>query len=654
ILLLSKLLTDNKSATMTDKQVDFAKTINASGTELLELINEILDLSKVEAGKMDVHPEGVSVREFMWRMEKMFAPMASQKNIELKLACTDNLPETMVTDRQRIEQIIKNLMSNALKFTQRGTVSLQIQRPAAGTAFMRQDMDPGSSLAFVVSDTGTGIPQDQQKVIFEAFQQADGSTSRRYGGTGLGLSISRELAKLLGGELHLESRVGAGSMFTLFLPEDFRMHERPAENKKPALEPTGENKKPPLDALMLIPDDRRTINFGDKTLLIIEDDPRFAKTLCELAQERAFKVLVAGNGETGLHFADYYKPSAIILDVGLPGIDGWTVLRRLKENPDTRHIPVHFISAADSTLDAMKMGAIGFFTKPVSMAMIDEAFEKIKGLISRQVKSLLIIEDDETQRMGIREMITSGDVHISEAASGGEALRLLRERPFDCIVLDLGLPDMAGIDLLARIKEDERLRTLPVIIYTGRELTTQERSIVNQYAEKIIIKGVHSADKLLDETALFLHRVEKDLPEEMRRIIRMTHDKEAAFIGKKILIVDDDMRNVYALSSVIEEKGMDVVIAKNGRECLAQLNDHKDVDLILMDIMMPEMDGYETTRAIRAKEGVKKLPIIALTAKAMRGDRDKCVAAGASDYLAKPVDIEKLLSMLRVWMYNNA
>jgi CheY-like chemotaxis protein/signal transduction histidine kinase len=664
ILVLSKLLGENGSHTMTEKQIDFAKTVHASGTELLELINEILDLSKIEAGKMEVRPEEVPLHSVLHRMRSTFDTIASQKGVALGIECDDDVTATLWTDRIRLEQILKNLLSNALKFTERGNVSLRIRRPTIGMTLSRKDLDPSGCVCFVVMDTGVGIAEDKQKVIFEAFQQADGSTSRKFGGTGLGLSISRELARLLGGEILLESAYGTGSTFTLVLPE---RHVSKVPSPEPINIPAGlKDISPPSPAIKVqkdadppdyipefLPDDRRNITPEDKVLLIIEDDLHFAKILADLANERDFKILVANSGEIGLHFADYFKPSAIILDIGLPGIDGWGVMARLKDNPETRHIPVHFISGSESNLDALRMGAIGFFKKPISLSMIDATFERISKMISRKVRNLLVIDDDRFQRMAIRELIGNGDVLITEAETGAQALEVIKGGSFDCIVLDLGLPDMPGIELLSRIRDSVGMSNLPVIIYTGKELTNQETSIIAQYAEKIIIKGAQSAEKLLDETTLFLHRVEKNLPEDKQRIIRMTHDKGQALSGKKIMIVDDDMRNVYALTGFLEDKGVIVVPAGDGVECVKRLDEHKDTDLILMDIMMPEMDGYETMKVIRNDSRYKDLPIIALTAKAMKGDRDKCIAAGASDYCAKPVETEKLLSMLRVWLYGS-
>ncbi len=654
ILLLSKMLAENKAGRLTQKQTEFARTINSSGTELMELINEILDLSKIESGKFEIHNEAISLKEFTRRMERHFKHLAQQKNIAFSITISPESPEEICTDRQRLEQIIKNLLSNAFKFTTEGQITLSVGRPAPQTRLPAGN-HPEKTIAFNVSDTGTGISVDNHKNIFEAFQQADGTTSRKYGGTGLGLAISRELAGRLGGDIHLESEPGQGSTFTLFLPENTRQ-----ENSAPApdtarqpivtMQPEPVQSKPSTEP-ELIPDDRKKISPGDKAILIVEDDPNFAKTLCELSRERDFRVLVAGDGETGLHFADYYRPSAVILDIDLPGMDGWEVMARLKENAETRHIPVHFISGYDKEIDARKMGAIGYITKPVTMSAIDTAFEKIESMLARKVKTLLVIEDNDPQRKSIVELIGDGDVKTTEAANGNDAYALLKKKAFDCMILDLGLPDISGVDFLKKIKDDDTIPYIPVIVYTGKELTGREESMINQYAEKLIIKGTKSAEKLINESTLFLHRIEQDLPLQKRRILQLMHDKETAFHNKTVLIVDDDMRNVYALSNVLEDKGIKTIVAKDGKDGLNRLKESDGVDLVLMDIMMPEMDGYEAMQNIRKDSAYRHLPVIALTAKAMAGDRKKCIEAGANDYLAKPVDTEKLLSMLRVWLY---
>ncbi len=665
ILLLSRLLADNKENTLSEKQQEYSKTIHLSGTELLELINEILDLSKVESGRMEIHLEQVDLSGMAHRLGRTFKPQAYNKDLEFLIDIAPDIPERMKTDGQRLEQIIKNLISNALKFTATGSIRLNIERPTAKIDLSVYNLSPETTLAFSVSDTGEGIAVEKQKLIFEAFQQADGTTSRKYGGSGLGLSISRELAKLLGGVIRLQSRPEKGSVFTVYLPDtiekEYSVEKRefspsgnlsspapePKENPQDKPKPMGD----PSQDKVFIPDDRNKLKPGDKIILIIEDDSRFAKTLSDLAREREYKVLVAGDGETGLHFADYYTPNAIILDIGLPGMDGWSVMDRLKEHPKTRHIPVHFISAHDKSVEARKMGAIGFITKPVTISLLDEAFERIEHLISGNIKKLLVVEDDEVQRQAMVELIGNGDVQTTQAASGKEALTLIRTQVFDCIIVDLGLPDVSGVEFLRRMKEDEAITEIPIIVYTGKELTHDEEAIINEYAEKIIIKGARSVEKLVDETTLFLHRVEADLPEEKRKMIRVLHDRESVFAGKKILVVDDDMRNVYAITNVLEEKGLEVLGAQNGQKGVAMIEKNPEIDLVLMDIMMPEMNGYKAMEIIRKDDRFRKLPIIALTAKAMKGDRKKCIEAGASDYLAKPVNIDKLLSMMRVWLY---
>ena len=697
ILILSQLFANNRDGNLSERQIDSAKAIHSAGSDLLTLINEILDLSKIEAGKVELMVENVPVDHIVGDLQRLFTNVAEDKGLDFRISVSGNAPQNITTDSQRLQQVLRNLLTNAFKFTHKGSVSLDIMRPApAGEGSDEQ------RIAFIVRDEGIGIAREKQEAIFQAFQQADGGTSRKYGGTGLGLSISRELVKLLGGTISLHSEEGKGSTFTVILPETYREQAEdgfsemaasiaatpPAAASAPATAAKDAGKdtaapqqravasqslecnpslnliavsgpgKPVPDKHVMPPcesgyleDDRKDIKPEARSLLIIEDNLEFARIMRDFARERGFKCLVAGDGETGLHYADYYKPSAIILDIGLPGIDGWTVMERLKDNPDLRHIPVHFMSAADSSLDAMRMGAIGYLTKPVSMEKIEETFAKLEHVISKPVSKLLLVEDDPIQRKSIQELIGNGDVHTTAVSTGAEAFRELENGGYDCMILDLGLEDMSGFDLLEQIRQSETSVRVPVIIYTGRDLTREEEKQLNRYAETIIIKGVKSPERLLDESALFLHRVEANLPEEKRRMLKQVHDKEAVLTNKTVLLVDDDMRNVFALSSLLEEKQMQVVIARNGQECLDKLKEGLRPNAVLMDIMMPVMDGYEAMREIRKQRAFAKLPIIALTAKAMKGDRSKCIEAGASDYLAKPVDTEKLLSMLRVWLY---
>ncbi|MEE4357161.1 MAG: response regulator [Desulfococcaceae bacterium] len=656
ILILSQLLADNKEKNLNRKQQEFAETIHSSGSDLLSLINDILDLSKVEAGKLDMVVEEMNLAELANDVRRTFEQVAVQKGLHLHVETEPNLPLTIQTDVKRVWQILKNLLSNAFKFTEKGGVTLRIFPPDAGTDF-QSDLHPDNALAFSVSDTGIGIPKEKQGLIFQAFQQVDGTTSRKYGGTGLGLSISKEFARALGGEIRLESEPDKGSSFTLYLPLRSEGHQKKIPGPEPASPPPAIQDRstampnPEESDHPFVKDDRRKIAKGDKSLLIIEDDPNFCRILLELAHEKNFKVLVAEDGETGLHFADYFHPSGIILDIGLPGIDGWQVMERLKENPETRHIPVHFISVNDNPLVALRMGAVGFITKPVSVEMLDDVFNRIENIVSRPVKKLLIVEDDEVQKKSMMQLIGNGDVESVAADSAQEAFRLLSEEHFDCMILDLGLGDMSGFELLAKIRKNKKFAHIPVIIYTGKDISKDEEKKLQKYADSIIIKGVRSPERLLDETSLFLHRVESELPKNQQQMLLTVHDKEDIFKDKKILIVDDDMRNVFALASVLEEKGMKILEARNGKESLEKLSRHPDTDLVIMDIMMPEMDGYEAIGRIRQDMRLNKLPIIAITAKAMKGDKNKCVEAGANDYLAKPVDTDKLLSLLRVWLY---
>jgi CheY-like chemotaxis protein len=659
ILLLSRLLSENKGKNLSTKQVEFSDTIYSSGNDLLNLINDVLDLSKVESGLLEINVSEVNLKKFADKISRNYEKIAEEKGIGFSVTIGEKVPEIIRSDPQRLEQIVKNLLSNAIKFTGQGSVALSIQRPNPESIFSQSQLLPENAVAFSVSDTGVGIKKEKQNIIFEAFQQEDGTTSRKYGGTGLGLSISRELAHCLKGEIGLESEQGQGSIFTLYLPEAMespykavsQAQHTPLPPSLPAVELKTESPSDPSAEFDRIRDDRKNIVAGDKCILIIEDDPKFAAIMTDLARERDFKVLVAGDGETGLHFADLYRPSAIILDIGLPGIDGWDVLSRLKDAPATRHIPVHLISASDQSGNAMKMGAIGYLTKPVSMENINRVFGKIEQIITRKVKKLLVVEDNEKQREAIVQLLEGQDIEITAVSTGAAAYEHLQAGPYQCMILGLMLPDMPGTELLDKVRGDERLSELPIIIYTGKVLSNEEKALLDSHSDKIILKDAHSPERLLDETTLFLHRVEADLPDEKKKLLKLVHDKESSLAGKSVLLVDDDMRNVFALTHILEDKGIKVLVAKNGREALSRLSERMDVDLVLMDIMMPVMDGYEAIQEIRKQGKYQKLPIIALTAKAMKGDRTKCIEVGASDYLAKPVDSSKLLSMLRVWLY---
>jgi CheY-like chemotaxis protein/GAF domain-containing protein/HAMP domain-containing protein len=666
ILILSRLLYENKKGNLDEKQVESAQTINSSGSDLLSLINEILDLSKIESGKMIINLDEMSLKQLPIYLKQNLQHVVEEKNLYLKVKLDEKLPEKIITDRQRVEQIIKNLMSNAIKFTHEGGVTVHVYKPTSTKNIKRHDLQVGKTIAIEVTDTGIGIPAAKQRQIFEAFQQVDGTTSRKFGGTGLGLSISRELARILRGEIHLESEEGKGSTFTLFLPEAISIEdinpnliEKQAvpiekEKTKAVTDQTAEIIKTPKKtkkSVNEIRDDRLDMKEGDKSILVIEDDQKFAKLLFDMTRENGFKCLIAGDGEAGLQLAMQYIPSAIILDVGLPRADGWMVMERLKNNPETRHIPVYFISGQDKKMEAMQMGAIGYLIKPVNMEEINNAFSKIETIISKNIKKLLVVEDDETMRKSILELIGNNDVTITATGKGEEALKLIHKEDFDCMVLDLGLSDISGFDLLKKINDDKGICDIPIIVYTGKDLTKKEDSVLHKYAKSIIIKGAKSPDRLLDEVSLFLHRVESNLPNDKKSHVQMQYDREEIFKGKKILIVDDDIRNIYAISSILGEKDMEIVTAENGKDALNALQKNSKIDLILMDIMMPEMDGYEAIGKIRQQAELKNVPIIALTAKAMKGDRQKCIDAGANDYLSKPVDVDKLLSLLRVWLY---
>ncbi len=634
MLILAQLLADNDEKNLTDKQREYAETIEDAGADLLTLINEILDLSKVEAGKIEVQPEDMLLTELVDTVEQKFSHVAEDRGLDFHIQLEEGLPPLLYTDGQRLKQIINNLLSNAFKFTNEGEISLMIQ-PASG-----------KTVAISVADTGIGIPKNKQQAIFEAFQQGDGSTSRHYGGTGLGLSISRELAKLLGGDLQLESEEGKGSTFTLYLPEKFELISESVEEPQAPTTLSETVTEEPASATQN-EDERDKLTPDDNVLLIIEDDRIFSSVLSDLAREKDFKYLLAEDGKTGLQLAEQYLPDAILLDVGLPQLDGWSVMERLKDKPETRHIPVHFISAYEQSQEAKQMGAIGYLHKPVNMEQLGESFKKIKDFLAKIVKNLLILVNKSEQGQKIIDLVSSENVETRLAQSNAEALQHLNKATFECIILDVD----EGFQLLEELYQDERLSQIPVIIYAERELSLDEKALLQRLGKRLTIKEVRSQARLLDEATLFLHQVESKLAPDKQKMLQNVHDKEAIFKDKKILLVDDDVRNVFALVSVLEEKRMEVIVGENGVEALALLEQETAIDLVLMDIMMPEMDGYETMRKIREQSRFRQLPIIALTAKAMKGDKSKCIEAGANDYLTKPVDKNKLLSLMRVWLY---
>ncbi|HXA19271.1 MAG TPA: HAMP domain-containing protein [Thermoanaerobaculia bacterium] len=688
LLILAKLLADNPESNLTGKQVEFASTIHSSGVDLLTLINDILDLSKIESGMMTISLGDLPFTELADSMDKTFRQVANDKRLDFHIDLDPSLPLSIHTDATRLQQVLKNLLGNAFKFTEKGGVTLRAATVGEGWSQGHETLDRASSvIAFTVSDTGIGIADEKQRIIFEAFQQADASTTRKFGGTGLGLSISREIARLLGGEIRVTSEEGAGSHFTLYLPQSYVVPVRRRDEERigatleaelmsgsrggsfdarghttiavPSLEARRtrrEDGAPADDSQVVVeeqvPDDRGTIGEGDRVVLIVEDDVTFAGILLEMAHDKGFKGVVATRGESGLQLARRYRPDAITLDIALPDMEGWTVLDRLKHDKTTRHIPVHIISGDDESGRGLKLGAFAQVQKPVTKEALDEAFARIKGFVERPNKSLLVIEDNADQRSAIAELIGGdGDVDITPAGSGEEALQILRERHFDCMVLDLGLPDMNGFEFISRMRNELGIDDIPIVVYTGRELTKKEETELKRMAEAIIVKDARSPERLLDETALFLHRVEANLPEQKRQILEQLHESDPVLAGKKALIVDDDMRNIYALTSLLERHKMDVLYAESGADGIEQLRKNPDIDVVLMDVMMPEMDGYEAMRRIRSTEEYRNLPMIALTAKAMKGDREKCMEAGASDYITKPIDAQQLVSLLRVWLY---
>ncbi|MEK8129337.1 response regulator [Paenibacillus filicis] len=691
LLILAKSLAANDDHNLTEDQIESAKVIYSGGLDLLTLINDILDLSKVEAGKLDIRMEPVRLEKLVSNLEHQFQPVARDRGLNLELSMGEGVPDSFVTDGQRAEQVLKNLLSNAFKFTHHGSVSVRIYRldEQEGRA---HDSQEGSKLAFSVTDTGIGIPLRKQQAIFEAFQQADGSTSRKYGGTGLGLTISRELTKLLGGELQLHSEEGVGSTFTLILPLSPAVNTGNAERRTASGAWTASSDpsdrdvfvslpqvaasssvtgsaagardgeaavEPPYRIREFIPDDRSSLedagaNQGQaKTILIVEDDPAFAKVLLDLSRKKGFLGLTAGDGFSGLQLARRYVPSAVLLDLGLPDMDGLKVLDHLKFDSDTRHIPVHIISGKDAGKASLLRGAVGFLSKPTDGEDIEAMFERIERVVNERIKQVLIIEDDTGNHKAIHALLKHKKVEIHSAYTGEEGLALIRENDYDCVILDLKLPDMSGQQLLERLVADPGIATPPMIINTGQELTQDEYKELNRFTDSIVIKGANSPERLLDEVSLFLHSVQKTLPEKQRQMIRMSLDSDETLQGRKVLLVDDDLRNTFALSKVLRQHGLDVVMADNGKLALERLESEPGIELVIMDIMMPVMDGYEAMRHIRSNPSFQHLPIIALTAKAMAGDRERCMEGGANDYMTKPIDADKLLSLIRVWLFES-
>jgi CheY-like chemotaxis protein/signal transduction histidine kinase len=658
-LILARLLAENKNGNLTPDQVRYAETIYGAGNDLLALINDVLDLSKIEAGKVEIHTQALPMDRVVEPLQRMFGPMAEEKKLGFRIEVDPGAPKLLSTDPQRLQQILKNLVSNALKFTEKGEVALVVRA------------EPGGRVSFAVSDTGIGIPRHQQQVIFEAFRQADGTTSRKYGGTGLGLSISRELASLLGGEISVHSEPDRGSTFRLSISAVLDHPGRPAAPIRSEAQPARASEEPtpvrrrasePLpEPRALVPrlappvakkvDDGAPESAPDgRLILVIEDDQAFAQILHDLVRELDFECVVASSAEEGLKLARTISPSAVLLDVALPDGSGLGVLQRLKSDPSTRPIPVHVVSGSDYAQTALTLGAIGYALKPVQHEDLVAAVKKLEDQFTRKVRRVLVVEDDPNQRESIRALLGAHNVEITGVARAEEALEKLSSGSFDCMVMDLGLEDTSGYELLETMAASDKYAFPPVIVYTGRDLGHEDEQRLRRYSKSIIIKGAKSPERLLDEVTLFLHQIEAHLPPEQRRLLEQTRSREGAFEGRKILLVEDDVRNIFVLSQILEPRGAKLEVARNGQEALDALERKPDIELVLMDVMMPVMDGLTAMREIRKRPDLARLPIIALTAKAMADDRQQCLDAGANDYIPKPIDVDKLLSLCRVWM----
>jgi len=657
ILVLGQQLAENPDGSLNPKQVEFARTIHGAGTDLLNLISDILDLSKIESGTVSVEAEEVFFGALLETVARPFRHEAENRKLSFEVTNDPKMGRSLVTDSKRLQQVLKNLLSNAFKFTEHGGVILRISSVTSGWSSDHPILSgAGSVIAFEVSDTGIGIPPEKQRIIFEAFQQADAGTSRKYGGTGLGLAISRELANLLGGEIQLRSQPSKGSTFTLYLPQTYVGPAVPTVLKT---EKDGAPGNVPMflanvaaaEQEARIEDDRSTLQDRDAVLLIVEDDPHYARVLCDLSRDKGFKVLVAMTGTEALALAREFHPTAISLDVMLPDMLGWTVLNHLKQDPKTRHIPVQMLTLDEDRHHGLSRGAFAFVTKPTSTDELNAALSRIREYAQPRRKKLLLVEDNPAEQLSTRELLWHEDIEINAVDSGAAALDAIQRDAYDCIVLDLRLPDMSGFEVLEQLGNSPKLKDLPVVVFTGRELSAEEDAQLHTLARSVVVKDVESPERLLDETALFLHRVVSELPASKQQMIDRLHRSDDALAGRKVLVVDDDVRNIFALSSVLERRGMTVLSAGTGKEAIETIETTPDLAIVLMDIMMPEMDGYETMQVIRQNPALRRLPIIALTAKAMKGDRERCLEAGASEYLAKPVNTEQLLSALRMWLH---
>ncbi|MCJ8209075.1 response regulator [Mucilaginibacter sp. RS28] len=649
ILLLSRYLYENNEKNLSDEQVESAKVILNSGNGLLDLIDELLDLSKIEAGKMDLEYEHIGLAEIENDMRSLFSPIAREKQIELVIQNNYKQGETIETDKMRLEQIIKNLLSNALKFTTEGSVQLRISE---------SEIDP-SFIKFSVKDTGVGIPKDKQELVFEAFKQADGSTKRKYGGTGLGLSISRELSRLLGGDIRLESEPGKGSNFMVYIPKNREVAiPLPQPEKEPVTQQAEESQEERVRHIApVIPkdveDDRANISADDKVILIVEDDTPFAKALLNFTHQRGYKGVVAVRGDLGLELAQKYRPLAILLDLQLPVKDGWEVMEELKSNPATRHIPVHIMSSMEAKKESRLRGAVDFINKPVAVEQMKDIFAKLEDALSRNPKKVLIVEENPKHAQALAYFLQTFNVSSAVSSSLPEGVDMLKNKEVDCVILDMGIPDKNAYETLEIVKQNQGLENLPIIVFTGKNLSSAEEGRIKQYADSIVVKTAHSYQRILDEVALFLHLIEENKQGgQAKPVLPLATPLNEILKDKTVLIADDDVRNIFSLTKALEKHKMNVISAIDGREALQQLEQHPETDIVLMDMMMPEMDGYESTQRIRQNKKFKNLPVIAVTAKAMMGDREKCIKAGASDYISKPVDVDQLISLLRVWLYD--
>jgi CheY-like chemotaxis protein/signal transduction histidine kinase len=665
LLILAKDLSDNDHGNLSKEQQKDAKIIYEGGLDLLNLINDILDLSKVEAGKLQIHPEDVRFHGLINNLKNQFSPLAKAKNLKFNINLDSEAPDIIITDGHRLEQIIKNLISNSIKFTAKGSVNIHIRKPGPKVHFREITLPRSQVIGISVKDTGIGIPEDKRMMIFEAFQQAEGGTSRQYGGTGLGLTISRELSRLLGGEIHIESQEGNGSTFTVYIPTD--LINAPIKEKDDAIssfigmeisqllkkggEGKGESHPAVLPDENYVPDDRETFKKSDRAMLIIDEDKKFAEHLKDIVAQRGYKVLVAREGKEGLELASKFQPNGIILDLRLPDIDGLVVLQHLKFELKTRHIPVYVLTERDQTRVALNKGAIGFQLKPISKRELQVVIGRLEEVQKATIKEILVVEDDKFTLKIIHNILENKQISITDATNGKAALGMIRSKKFDCIILDLTLPDISGFEILKKLKAEPKYPNVPIVVYTGKELSRKELKELHEYTESIVLKGASSPERLLDEVSLFIHSRESKLSTHQKRIMTALHDQEQILADRKVLLVDDDMRNTYALSKILSDAGMNVIMADNGKMALEKLESEKGVEIVLMDVMMPIMDGYEAIKEIRKKEAYKKLPIISLTAKAMPEDKAKSLEAGANDYLTKPVDVKKMLSILRVWLY---